>query len=95
MFAADTALHIRSSVSSVFHRGFHQCTDTVAVKYGKPPKTKLKSPDAVEPDVYRFRVAAEGGALLNFGFTFKGGDATFTSLLAPNRPSSASPTASA
>ena len=57
---------------------------SIATKYNKPPKSTLKNPEETQPNIYQFRVNAEGGSKLTFNFSFKSGNATFNGLRAPN-----------
>jgi hypothetical protein len=57
---------------------------TLSVKYTTPPKTKLKDVEPTGNQSYSFPIAAEGGSRLDFKFSFKGGEATFNGLRAPN-----------
>ncbi len=57
---------------------------TIAVKYGKPPKIKLKSPAPTLPTAFQFVIGANAGASIKFDFKFKSGNAVFNGLRAPN-----------
>ncbi len=57
---------------------------TVAVKYGTPPKIKLKSPAPTLPTAFQFVIGANAGASVKFDFKFKSGNAVFNGFRAPN-----------